>query len=131
MADMTPIHGELQTRIMGALWRTGEGTVEQVRAALPARNRGAYTTVQTVLNRLAERGMLEREKQGKGFVYRPRVSESDYISGSIQRTLAGASNEARQVALAQLIGRMDGSELSELRRMARAIEPKRKDRKAK
>lgn len=59
----TPIQGELQAQVMAALWRLGSGTVDQVRDALPARYRSAYTTVQTVLNRLAERGLLDRERR--------------------------------------------------------------------
>ena len=130
MADVTPIQGELQTQIMAVLWRLGEGTVEQVRGALPPRYRGAYTTVQTVLNRLSDRGLLSRKREGMAMVYRPKVSEAEYLSRSIERTLAGASADARQVALAQLIGGMDRSELTELQRMAKDIGKARKGRRS-
>jgi predicted transcriptional regulator len=118
----SPLHGELQLQLMAALWRLEEGTVEQVRRALPADRRGAYTTVQTVLNRLAERGLLSRDRRGQAIVYRPRISESDYLSRSIEHTLAGASTQARQAALAQLVGNLQGDELLELQRLAREIE---------
>jgi len=65
---MPQIQGDLQAQIMTALWRLESGTVEQVRSGLPARYRGAYTTVQTVLNRLAERGLLVRSKRGNAIV---------------------------------------------------------------
>ena len=113
---------------MTALWRLGHGTVPDVRAALPARYRSAYTTVQTVLNRLAERGLLTRTKSGKQIIYKPRVSEADYLARSIETTLAGASTEARQAVLASLVGRLDKSELSELQALAKEIGGKR-DRK--
>ena len=122
MPEHHPLQGDLQVQIMSALWRTGEGTVDQVRNALPTRYRGAYTTVQTVLNRLAERGLLERRKSGQALVYKPRLSEADYVSLSIESALAAASNEARQVALAQLIGGMGRDELSDLQRLARETE---------
>lgn len=125
MADVTPIQGELQSQVMATLWRLGSGTVEQVRSGLPPRYRGAYTTVQTVLNRLAERGMLERRREGRGLVYTPRVSEAEYVSSWIGKTLAGASNHARQAALASLIGTLDAGELSELQELAREIKQKR------
>jgi len=125
VAETSPIQGELQAQIMPVLWRIGEGSVEQVRTALPKRYRSAYTTVQTVLNRLAERGLLTRERRGNAIYYRPRVSESDYLSQTIQQTLAGASSEARQAALAQLFGRLDRSELRELQRMAERIANRR------
>lgn len=125
MSEDRRIQGELQAQIMPALWRLGSGTVEQVRAALPARYRSAYTTVQTVLNRLAERGLLSRERSGNAIVYRPKISEGQYLSRTIEQTLAGASSEARQVALAQLIGDLDEAELSELRALGRHAERSR------
>jgi predicted transcriptional regulator len=66
--DNQPIQGELQAQVMAALWRLNAGTVEQVREELPSRYQGAYNTVQTVLNRLAERGLLRRVREGRGFV---------------------------------------------------------------
>ena len=118
MPDMTPIQGELQGQVMAALWRLGSGTVEQVRSELPPRYQGAYTTVQTVLNRLAERALLERQREGRGIVYRPRLTEAEYLSGTIRRTLAGASSDARQAALASIIGGLDAAELSEVQKLA-------------
>jgi len=113
---------------MSALWRLGEGTVPQVRGALPARYRSAYTTVQTVLNRLAERGLLDRTKQGKRVLYSPLLTEAEYLSRSIETTLAGASTEARQVVLANLVGGLDKAELSDLQELAREIAGKRRKR---
>lgn len=118
MADVTPLTGELQTQVMAALWRLGAGTVEQVRSALPSRYRGAYNTIQTVLNRLAERGMVSRTKDGNAFEYRPVISEAEYLSRSISQTLAAASMDARQAALARLFGGLDERELEDLQRLA-------------
>jgi predicted transcriptional regulator len=128
MADITPIIGELQMQIMSVVWRLGGGTVEQVRTGLPPRYRGAYNTVQTVLNRLAERGLLSRHKVGNAIEYRPRLSESDYLSRSISQTLAAASMDARQAALAQLFGRLDEDELKDLQQLAREMSRKRRKR---
>jgi predicted transcriptional regulator len=126
VAELTPIQGELQGQIMSALWRLESGTVEQVRSALPQRYRGAYNTVQTVLNRLTERGLLTRKRQRNAFVYRPRVSEAEYVSRSIEHALAGASAGARNAALAQLIGGLQPEELSDLQQLARDAEHKRR-----
>jgi predicted transcriptional regulator len=122
MADVTPITGELQAQIMAALWRLEAGTVEQVRAALPPRYRGAYTTVQTVLNRLAERGFLARKRSGQAIVYRPKLTETQYLSRTIQQTLASASPDARQAALAQLISGLRDSERDDLRRLTDEVD---------
>ena len=121
MTDVPPISGELQTQVMSVLWRLGEGSVEQVREGLPARYRSAYTTVQTVLNRLADRDLLTRRREGRGLVYEPKLSEAEYLSGTIRRTLAGASTDARQAALADLLGGLDKSELSEIQKLSKAV----------
>lgn len=128
MDDMTPVHGELQIQVMSVLWRLGSGTVDQIRDALPPRYRGAYTTVQTVLNRLAERGLLDRERERRSFVYQPRVSEAEYLSRSISRTLAGATADARQAALAEVLGSLRNDELSELQELARRAARQREGR---
>lgn len=125
MSDVGAGLGELQGQIMPVLWRLEVATVEQVRSALPRRYRGAYTTVQTVLNRLAERGLVSREKSGNAILYRPRLSEAEFLSRSIEHTLAGASTDARQAALAQLIGGLPIDELGELQELAQTIERRR------
>jgi len=128
MAEVTPLTGELQLQVMSAVWRLGNATVEQVRSALPSRYRGAYNTIQTVLNRLVERRLLSRHMVGNAFEYRARLSEAEYLSRSISQTLAGASMAARQEALARLLGHLDDAELSDLRQLARDIGNKRRKR---
>jgi len=128
MADVTPLTGDLQMQVMSTVWRLGSATVEQVRSALPARYRGAHSTIQTVMNRLAERGLLSRHKAGNAIEYRPRLSEAEYLSRSISQTLAGASMDARQAALAQLVGNLDKGELADLQQLAREMGKQRRKR---
>jgi predicted transcriptional regulator len=124
------IQGELQAQVMAALWRLGAATVEQVRSDLPPRYQGAYNTIQTVLNRLVDRGLLERAREGRGFLYRPKLSEAEYLSGTIRRTLAGASSDARQAALASIIGGLRPEELSQLEQLAREAGGRRKQHRS-
>jgi predicted transcriptional regulator len=106
------LHGQNQIELMKAVWRTGGGTVAEIRAAMPADYNSAYTTTQTMLNRLADRGLLSRTpgRTARGpagkIVYSPLISEEEYLAESIERTLAGASPELRRLAIAQLIGRL-------------------------
>jgi predicted transcriptional regulator len=125
MPDQAPLQGELQIEIMATLWRIEAGTVEDVRMALPARYRSAYNTVQTVLNRLRERGLLRRNRRGSAYIYTPAISEADYLTRSIKQSLAGASSDARETALAQLIGSLDDSELAALRKRGKEVARRR------
>ena len=125
MSRPGPLQGQLQHEVMQAVWRLESATVDEVRAALPARHSLAYNTVQTVLNRLAKRGLVERERVGKSFQYRPSLSEAEHLTDAIRHALNGASNEAREAALAKLIGDLERGELSRLRRRAKAIDDRR------
>jgi predicted transcriptional regulator len=68
IADMTPA----EFNVMKALWQLGQGTVHEVRAELAARGSDlAYTTVMTLLGRLATKRAALVDKAREPFVYRP------------------------------------------------------------
>lgn len=65
--DMTPA----ELRVMKALWQLGKGSVAEVRAELQRRgNELAYTTVMTLLGRLAAKHAVLVDKEREPFVYR-------------------------------------------------------------
>ena len=85
----------LELKIMQVIWRLGASTVSDVQSELePAL---AYTTVQTMLNILERKGKLERELQGRAYVYRAKVSEEKAVGQSlrdmIDRMFGGSSEE--------------------------------------
>lgn len=110
---------------MQTVWQLGSVTVEEAREALPPTHRVAYTTVQTVLNRLVARGLALRELEGRSFRYRATVTEAEHLAHAIRHALCGASTEARETAMAKLIGALEHGELSRLKRRARALEARR------
>ena len=61
----------LELACLRVLWALGEGNASRVREALAPERPLAYTTVLTLLERLAKRGQLRRRKQGRSFVYTP------------------------------------------------------------
>ena len=66
--EMTPA----ELRVMKALWELGKGSVAEVRAELQQRgNDLAYTTVMTLLGRLAAKSAVLVDKTREPFVYRP------------------------------------------------------------
>ena len=63
----------LEMMCLNALWDIGEGNVEDVRKVVSQSRPLAYTTVLTLLDRLARRGAVSRRKEGRGFRYQPTV----------------------------------------------------------
>src|SRR5436309_6402070 len=65
----------LELECLKVLWGLGEGSVRDVRQVLVGNRNLAYTTVMTVLERLEKRGGVTRRKQGRSFIYVPKVSQ--------------------------------------------------------
>ena len=75
--------GALESEVMATLWSSGSPL--SVRDVLERLNEDrspalAYTTVMTVLARLAEKGVLTREQVGRGFAYAPAVGDEAAIA---------------------------------------------------
>ncbi|HEX4135463.1 MAG TPA: BlaI/MecI/CopY family transcriptional regulator [Bryobacteraceae bacterium] len=64
----------LEMLCLNALWEIQEGNVEDVRKVVAQNRPLAYTTVLTLLDRLARRGAVSRRKEGRGFRYQPTVA---------------------------------------------------------
>jgi predicted transcriptional regulator len=64
-----------ELEIMGALWDLGSASVRELQEHLPEKARPAYTTVQTIVYRLEEKGALRRTKKiGNAHIFEPTVS---------------------------------------------------------
>jgi predicted transcriptional regulator len=70
--------GRLETAVMEVVWSSREAVqVSDVHAALPPDFRGAYNTVKTTMERLADKRILTRVKQGKAYLYQPAVTQDE------------------------------------------------------
>jgi predicted transcriptional regulator len=77
--DLEKLVGPLEAELVRAAWDSGEPV--SVRRLLEHINEGrspqlAYTTVMTVMNRLVEKGVLRRRKEGRGYLYEPVASDA-------------------------------------------------------
>ena len=75
----------LELEAMKALWQLGEGTVREVRLEIATRRPLAYTTVMTLLDRLARKGAVARRKEGRSHVYYPLISREAALEVAVDR----------------------------------------------
>lgn len=114
--------GELQARILETLAARGPSTVREVVEALPGRPRLAYTTVMTVLTRLYEKGIVERRRAGKGYMYVSRYAPDelrDRMAKYLVDELVEDFGEHALTHFASALDRLDRRRLERLRREAR------------
>ncbi len=63
----------LEMLCLRSVWTLGEANVAKVQERMAASRPLAYTTVMTLLDRLAKKSVLSRRKVGRGFVYSPAI----------------------------------------------------------
>ncbi len=92
--------GDLEMAVLSALWSsTSPLSVREVLALVKRRPALAYTTVQTVLDRLHEKNLVSRDEHGKAFLYRPRVSQEEWLGEQAARVLTEAKGPPNNAVL--------------------------------
>src|SRR5579864_6637925 len=89
---------------MNALWPLGEATVKQVQESLLARRPRAYTTIMTILDRLAQKGIVSRRKVGRAYLYRASLQAAEAQQSAVQHLVAGFFGGSREALAAHLNG---------------------------
>jgi BlaI family penicillinase repressor len=76
---------DLQLAVVRVLWKRGEASAAEVQSALDKDRGLALTTISTVLSRLEKRGVVAHRSEGRLFVYRALVSETE-----VRHTMLGS-----------------------------------------
>lgn len=107
----------LELDCMKLLWSLGEGSIRDIRSNLMPQRSLAYTTVMTVMDRLARKGLVERDRRGRAHLYRPLVAENlvrEHAIGRLAQSLfSGSRDQLRQYLAnpgARASGLSDGTE---------------------
>ena len=78
--------GERELDIMQVLWQSAAATVAEVhQSLLNKRDDIAYTTVQTMLNRLEAKGLVKRDDSDRAHRYMPVLKEPAVVNRAIQK----------------------------------------------
>ncbi len=76
--------GPLEADIMQIVWKRQRVSVQDVYEALCEKRSIAYNTVMTVMTRLAQKGILKRQKEGRAFIYSSTTSKSEVAKSMLQ-----------------------------------------------
>jgi BlaI family transcriptional regulator, penicillinase repressor len=98
--DLAP----LELDCMNILWPVGEGTVRDIRDRLAERRPRAYTTIMTIMDRLARKGIVERRKVGRAYLYRPNLSAEDARSQALVQVIENFFGGSKE----RLLGHLNG-----------------------
>ena len=123
MAKLTGL-GELERAVMDHLWDADKPqTVRQVHDALAARRELAYTTVMTVLQRLARKALVVQIRADRAHQYTPAHGRDELVAGLMVDALDQAADSGdRRAALMHFVGRVGADEADALRRALADLE---------
>lgn len=117
--------GSAELEVMKALWDEGPGTVREVLARLQKRGRTlAYTTVQTFLTRLEQKGFVQADKSGLAFRYKHKVSRERIGRSRLRCLLDEVYDGAAGPLVLQLVRseRLSADELEALQKLIERLD---------
>lgn len=120
------ILGDLEQEVMEVLWQVGALAVRDIVERLPRKS--AYSSVITVANRLVQKEVLEREKDGKTFIYAPKVSREELVAKASQSVLERVSEIAPPATVVNILGSVVSDDDEALAELERLIARERKKR---
>ena len=127
--DPLPDLGHLESAVLEALWASGESNVREL--ALQLDRPLAYTTVMTTLDRLYKKGLLDRRKVDKAYVYAPRFSRLEWErkrAGDLIANLLGHSASAPRQLVSHLVEAVEQHDRTLLDELERRIAERRRER---
>ena len=112
---------EAELRLMKILWLRGESAVTDLVAAMPDGEPLAYNSVLTTIRILEQKGYVAHRQEGRAFVYRPCIAESEASKSEVKHVLNRFFGNSRERLLLSLLG--DGEiSAEELKRLKEVIE---------
>ena len=109
--------GELELRVLEALWVTPHLDAKAIWERLPRLSRTSLSTVQSTLERLYRKGMVDRNKQGHAYCYFAMVSRGNLLGrmmGDVIQLLHDGKLETILSSFVNIAADMDDSSLAEL-----------------
>jgi len=113
---------------MEVLWSADECCVRDVVEKLDRKL--AYTTVMTTLDRLFKKGLLDRQKSERAFLYTTRLTHQEWErqrAGDLVAGLLAGSQPSRELLLSSLVDAVGQHDLNLLEQLEEKIRRKRKE----
>ncbi len=120
---------DLEADIMEVVWSKGwsEFAVADVQRVLRQSREIAYTTVMTTVGRLHDKGLLDRVRDGRRYLYQPRLSRDQFSEAMAHELLGSLSGLCHEQALALLVKQVAESDADELRELEALIERRKRE----
>ena len=128
---LNQVLGSLEKDIMEALWTRGESSVKDILDAFSNDRDTSYSTVITVTNRMAQKGLLKKRKVGKAYFYKPIYDREQFYEFISKKIVEGVSEFSFQSAMVRFVDYMAQVDPDKIEYFSKLIESKRKNKSGK
>jgi BlaI family transcriptional regulator, penicillinase repressor len=120
-----PRLSRLELELMDLLWARGEASVREIHEAIPEKSRPAYTTIQTMLNRMEAKGAVRKSRKiGNAYLFVPEVTRQSTYRRLINELIEVVGGGAAVVSHLVDAGKFS---LDDLRALEDQLEAKEKE----
>jgi BlaI family transcriptional regulator, penicillinase repressor len=115
-----PAVTEAEQKVLEALWERRESTIRDLRDALyPDGGNSKFATVQTLLARLVDKGLVRRRKEGANWIFAPAVARDEMIGVELRRVADKLGGNSMTPLLTYLVetGELSAKERAHLRKL--------------
>ena len=124
----SPSGSQWEYAVLLVLWELGTASAREIHARVGEPRGLVYTTTAKVLDRLHAKDLVARERQGKAFIYRPRVSREKAERARARSTVEKLLGPAPRPAIAALVDAVESVDPELLDELARVVAARRKER---
>jgi predicted transcriptional regulator len=121
----SPRLGELERAVLEQLWSRGPddwSTVREVHEALAAKRGIAYTTVMTVLGRLAKKSLVHEQRDERAYLYRAAASRDELTAELMRGALDELGTDDRRTAFVHFVDTASPEDVAALREALAELE---------
>ena len=92
---------------MSCVWKNKTCTARDVWENLSKDREVAYNTIQTIMTRLVDKGLLKRKLEGKTHIYKPAAKQKNVLSSLLHQTMGNLTSQFGEEALIAFVDGLD------------------------
>ena len=115
----SPTLTDAEARVMSVLWQRQTASVAEVVTALKKKHAVSYSTVQTILRILEEKGYVTHEKVARAFIYHPRIDERQARRRALRHLMTRLFNGSPSLLVLNVLEdeQIEADELNRLKKL--------------
>jgi len=119
--------GPLEAKIMDILWNDVEMTIKDVQQVLDKEKVTNFNTVMTVMNRLVEKGILQKRIEGRSSLYRPVQSRVEFLNAQSKEMTNELMDEFGNVVVSHMLDALEDVDDDLVAKLEQKIKELKKD----